>query len=72
MLGFLFVDEADFDRGVDEIDDAGRDVVRAAHDALAGLRRRGRPPRSRRRCAPRWSRGSGSSRGSRSGRCGSP
>ena len=36
MLGFLFVDEADFIRH-DEIDDAGRDVVRAAHDALAGL-----------------------------------
>jgi glutamyl-tRNA synthetase len=36
MLGFLFVDAADFTRH-DEIDDAGRDVVRAAHDALAGL-----------------------------------
>lgn len=36
MLGFLFVDEADFQR-YDELDDAGRDVVRAAHDALAAL-----------------------------------
>jgi glutamyl-tRNA synthetase len=37
LLGFLFVDEESFTR-VDEIDDAGRDVVRAAHDALAGLK----------------------------------
>ena len=36
MLGFLFVDDASFERH-DEIDDAGRDVVRAAYDALAGL-----------------------------------
>jgi glutamyl-tRNA synthetase len=36
MLGFLFVDEADFVR-VDDIDDSGRDVVRAAHGALAAL-----------------------------------
>ena len=36
MLGFLFVDEAAFAR-VDDIDDAGREVVRAAHDALAAL-----------------------------------
>ena len=36
MLGFLFVDEASFAL-IDEIDDAGRDVVRAAHDALSGL-----------------------------------
>ena len=35
MLGFLFVDEASFAL-VDELDDAGRDVVRAAHEALAG------------------------------------
>ncbi|MGC4109160.1 MAG: glutamate--tRNA ligase [Nocardioides sp.] len=34
MLGFLFVDEADFVR-VDEIDDDGRAVVQSAHDALA-------------------------------------
>jgi glutamyl-tRNA synthetase len=34
MLGFLFVDEVE---RVDELDDAGRDVVRTAHDALAGL-----------------------------------
>ncbi len=33
--------------------------------------RPGRPPTSRPRCARRWSRGSGSSRGSPSGRCGS-
>ncbi|GAA5150499.1 glutamate--tRNA ligase [Nocardioides marinquilinus] len=44
MLGFLFVDEADFTRDpadveklLDADDGAGRDVVRAAHDALAGL-----------------------------------
>jgi glutamyl-tRNA synthetase len=36
MLGFLFADEASFTL-VDEVDDAGRDVVRAAHDALAAL-----------------------------------
>ena len=36
MLGFLFVDDASFERH-DELDDAGRDVVRAAYDALAGL-----------------------------------
>jgi len=36
MLGFLFVDEESFTR-TDEIDDAGRDVVRAAYDALAAL-----------------------------------
>jgi glutamyl-tRNA synthetase len=36
MLGFLFVDEASF-RRTDELDEAGRDVVRAAYDALAGL-----------------------------------
>ena len=36
MLGFLFVDEGSF-RLVDELDDAGREVVRAASDALSGL-----------------------------------
>ena len=36
MLGFLFVDEDAFEL-VDEIDEAGRDVVRAAHDVLSGL-----------------------------------
>jgi glutamyl-tRNA synthetase len=36
MLGFLFVDEASFER-VEELDDAGREVVRASYDALAGL-----------------------------------
>lgn len=36
MLGFLFADEDSLER-VDALDDAGRDVVRAAHDALAGL-----------------------------------
>jgi glutamyl-tRNA synthetase len=36
MLGFLFVSDADFVRH-DEIDDAGRETVRAAYDALAGL-----------------------------------
>ncbi len=36
MLGFLFVDEADFTRE-EELDDAARDVVKAAHDALSGL-----------------------------------
>jgi glutamyl-tRNA synthetase len=35
MLGFLFIDDVE---QVDELDDAGRDVVRAAHDALEGLR----------------------------------
>ena len=36
MLGFLFVDESSFAL-VDELDDAGRVVVRAAYDALSGL-----------------------------------
>jgi glutamyl-tRNA synthetase len=36
MLGFLFADEASF-RVVDELDEAGREVVRAAYDALSGL-----------------------------------
>jgi glutamyl-tRNA synthetase len=36
MLGFLFVDEEAF-QVVDEIDEAGRDVVRAAHEVLSGL-----------------------------------
>jgi glutamyl-tRNA synthetase len=36
MLGFLFVDEQAF-AVTDEIDDAGRDVVRASYDALADL-----------------------------------
>jgi glutamyl-tRNA synthetase len=36
MLGFLFADEDSFVR-TDEIDEAGRDVVRAAYDALATL-----------------------------------
>ena len=34
MLGFLFADEVDRH---DELDDAGRDVVKAAHDALASV-----------------------------------
>jgi len=36
MLGFLFVDDDSFAR-VDELDDAGREVVRASYDVLAGL-----------------------------------
>ncbi|WP_210502578.1 glutamate--tRNA ligase [Nocardioides xinjiangensis] len=36
MLDFLFVDEADFARH-EEIDEAGRDVVKAAHDALSAV-----------------------------------
>jgi glutamyl-tRNA synthetase len=34
MLGFLFTDDVEW---VDEIDDAGREVVQAAYDALSGL-----------------------------------
>ncbi|QSR31930.1 glutamate--tRNA ligase [Nocardioides sp. S5] len=41
MLGFLFVDEADFERDPDDVakllDETGRGVVRAAYDALSGL-----------------------------------
>jgi glutamyl-tRNA synthetase len=40
MLGFLFVDELSTPGAftlTDELDDAGRDVVRAAHEALAAL-----------------------------------
>jgi glutamyl-tRNA synthetase len=36
LLGFLFADEDTF-RRTDEVDEAGRDVVRAAYDALAAL-----------------------------------
>jgi glutamyl-tRNA synthetase len=36
MLGFLFVDEASFTR-TDDIDETGREAVRAAYDALSGL-----------------------------------
>jgi glutamyl-tRNA synthetase len=36
MLGFLFADEASFTL-VDELDDAGRDVVRAAQETLSGI-----------------------------------
>ncbi|NYE34995.1 glutamyl-tRNA synthetase [Nocardioides cavernae] len=36
MLGFLFVDEADFVRH-EELDGPGKDVVKAAYDALAGI-----------------------------------
>ena len=36
LLGFLFVDESAFQRH-EELDDAGRDVVRAAHEALDAL-----------------------------------
>ncbi len=36
MLGFLFADEQSFTRE-EPLDEAGREVVRAAHDALAGL-----------------------------------
>ncbi|QIK77017.1 glutamate--tRNA ligase [Nocardioides piscis] len=36
MLDFLFVDEADFSR-TDELDDAAREVVKAAYDALLPL-----------------------------------
>jgi len=41
MLGFLFVDEADFERDPDDVakllDDTGRGVVQASYDALAEL-----------------------------------
>jgi glutamyl-tRNA synthetase len=41
MLGFLFVDEAAFSRDTADaaklLDEDGRSVVKAAHDALAGL-----------------------------------
>ena len=36
MLGFLFADEASFER-VEELDDSGREVVAAAYDALSDL-----------------------------------
>ena len=36
MLGFLFVAEADFTRS-DDLDDAGREVVKAAYDAVSAL-----------------------------------
>ena len=38
MLGFLFADESSFSL-VDDLDDAGRDVVRAAYGALAEVER---------------------------------
>ncbi len=36
MLGFLFVDDADFTR-TDELDDTGREVVAASYDALSAI-----------------------------------
>ena len=36
LLGFLFVSDEDFTR-TDDLDEAGREVVRAAYDALEGL-----------------------------------
>ena len=75
MLGFLFVDEVDFHDPADVakvLDEDGLEVVQAAYDALSALSTTGRPRRSRRRCAPSWSRGSASSRATRSARCGSP
>ncbi len=42
MLGFLFVDEADFERDAADVakllDETGRGVVQASYDALTGLR----------------------------------
>ncbi|GAB3034335.1 glutamate--tRNA ligase [Nocardioides flavus (ex Wang et al. 2016)] len=42
MLGFLFVDDADFERDPDDVakvlDETGRGVVQASYDALSGLR----------------------------------
>ena len=50
----------------------GSRVVAAARDAPRRRSTTGRPRPSRRRCAPRWSRSSGSSRATPSGRSGSP
>ena len=48
MLGFLFVDEADFTR-TDELDDAGREVVARGVRRAGGARAPGAPPTSTRR-----------------------
>ena len=56
MLGFLFVEEAEFTRDAADVEkllnEDGQAVVQASYDALAALRRPGRPRRSRRRSAP--------------------
>ena len=83
MLGFLFVDEAAFERDPDRRREAARrDRARRRPGGVRRPRRArtsGRPPRSRTRCRPRWSTGWGSSRatpsvrsGSRSPAAGSP
>ena len=72
MLGFLFVDESAFTPSPTRLDDAGRDVVQGGVRRARPGCRSGARPRSRRRCVSPSSRGSASSRASRSGRCASP
>ena len=72
MLGFLFVRRGSTTTRPTSPScstTTGSKVVEAAHDALDGAGD-WTPRRSRRRCARRWSTGSGSSRATRSGRCG--
>ena len=61
MLGFLFVDEERSRARSTRLDDAGRDVVRAARDALEPLESWSTAA-SRRPCATRSSRAWASSR----------
>ena len=76
MLGFLFVDEAAFTRDEADVEkllnDDGRAVVARALRHAARRSASGRRPRSRTRCRPSWSTRWGSSRATRSARCGSP
>ena len=71
MLGFLFVAEADFSRH-DELEGSpGRDVVKAAYDALSASTT-GAPPPSTEALRAKLSTSWGSSPASPSARCGSP
>ncbi len=74
MLGFLFVDEDAFARDPADaaklLGEDGRAVVKAAHRRARRAGRTGTPRPSRRRCGPRSSTAWGSSRATRSVRCG--
>ena len=74
MLGFLFVDEDALQRDptTSRSCSTRRPRRRNAASRRPGGLHPGRPPPSRRRSRPRWSRSSGSSRASPSARSGSP
>ena len=74
MLGFLFVDEVDLRPGRRREGARRRRAARSSPPPATRSPRSatGTPRRSTRRCARRWSTGSGSSRATPSARCGSP